>query len=453
MIFMIRRQLIALLGFCLIAVFVCGLQLKNSYFEQQALYASVQQSLDLEGQAWRWLSLRPSEAELGEVRAQMEKLEPEHRRAALRRVVQALDERSALRPKVEFLQKTEQEYRRYQSGRLAYADQHLTFVAMCLTFLMIGTIVALAFYMRRMVFAPLNSLSRKMTDFLHDRYTYQFAVPSANELGHLQATFNSLAQRVLRNMEDLTTLDHAKSEFLSIASHELRTPLTSIKGSLSLLKSGVVGSLNEMATNLLNIAEMETDRLIRLINELLDLAKIEAGKFEVRPDWHSLSDLVGKTFASLEGLAQSAKVHLKAEELPPVNVLMDQDRIQQVLTNLLSNAIKFSPQGSSVDVLVEMDDKQALRISVRDHGQGIAPEDQELIFQKFRQATSAKNPLVKGTGLGLAIAKALVEEHGGQIGVHSIPGEGSTFYFTLPQWQFNRKAANHDQDTTTGVAA
>lgn len=412
---------------------------------------SVQQSLYLEGQAWRWVTVRPEESEIKMIRPMMENLEPEHRRAALRRLIQSAEERTQVKAKVDFFVKTETEFRRYQNGQISYVTEHLNFMAMCLMSVMIGTLVLLSFYMRRMIFTPLNSLSRKMNDFLNDRYTYQFTVPSTTELGHLQATFNSLAQRVLRNMEDLTTLDHAKSEFLSIASHELRTPLTSIKGSLSLLKSGVVGQLNEMVTNLLNIAETETDRLIRLINELLDLAKIEAGKFEVRTDWHPLGDLVDKTFSSLAGLAQSASVRLNAKNLPPVKVMVDPDRIQQVLTNLLSNAIKFSPQGSAVEVLVEVDGKQSLVISVRDHGQGIAPEDQELIFQKFRQATSAKNPLVKGTGLGLAIAKALVEEHGGEIGVSSIPGEGSTFYFTLPQWQFNREAAqNH---TLPGAAA
>ena len=445
----VRRQLVLVLTLCLLAIVYCSWQYQQTYTEQQQLQAQIQDSYALEGRAWRWYNYKPLESELATIRPVMERMEPEHRRAALRRYIQAVEDRSQMKSKLDFLLQTETEFRRYQNGKLAFTSEHLNFLLMCLVFVMVGTLVSLAFYMRRAIFMPLNSLSRKMTDFLNDRYTYQFMVPSATEIGHLQATFNSLAQRVLRNMEDLTTLDHAKSEFLSIASHELRTPLTSIKGSLSLLKSGVVGPMNEMVTNLLNIAESETDRLIRLINELLDLANIEAGKFEVRPDWHSLGDLVDRTFASLAGLAQSSKVHLEGQILP-VKVLMDQDRIQQVLTNLLSNAIKFSPQGTSVDVLVELDEKQALKISVRDHGQGIAPEDQELIFQKFRQATSAKNPLVKGTGLGLAIAKALVEEHGGEIGVTSIPGEGSTFYFTLPQWQFNREAA---VSTYPGAAA
>jgi len=129
-------------------------------------------------------------------------------------------------------------------------------------------------------------------------------------------------------------------------------------------------------------------------------------------------------------------VHLTADAMPAIEAYIDADRVQQVLTNLLSNAIKFSPKGASVTVTCEINDRHELSIEVRDQGRGIAPEDQDAIFQKFRQATNTKNPLVKGTGLGLAIARALVEQHGGVIGVRSIPGEGSTFHFTLPEWRY-----------------
>jgi signal transduction histidine kinase len=291
------------------------------------------------------------------------------------------------------------------------------------------------------VFSPLKDLSQKMVDFLNQKYTYQFSVPESNEVGDLQGTFNAMAQRVLTNMEELKSLDQAKSEFLSIASHELRTPLTSIKGSLSLLRSGIVGQMNEAAENLMNIALTETDRLIRLINDLLDLAKIEARKFPLSLNWTSLSSLVDSTFLSLQGLTRTAGVELVADSLPPVEVYMDSDRIKQVLTNLLSNAVKFSPKGSHISLTSYTDDKGLLWIEITDQGKGIAPEDQELIFQKFRQATSPQNPLVKGTGLGLAIAKGLIEEHGGEIGVRSTVGHGATFFFSLPKWKFTKAEA------------
>ena len=173
--------------------------------------------------------------------------------------------------------------------------------------------IGLQLFVHRAVIRPIHDLSRKMVDFLNDRYTYQFSVPSNDEVGHMQATFNSLAQRVISNMEQLRSLDQAKSDFLNIASHELRTPLTSIKGSLSLMRSGVVGKMNEMTDNLLTIAENETDRLIRLINDILDLAKIEARKLPLHQDWASINDLVKTSLESLQGLAGQAQVKLVAE--------------------------------------------------------------------------------------------------------------------------------------------
>lgn len=440
MIHSVRWRILMLTVISVAMVLYCAIFLREAHFESTAILESVSQSHQMEALGWKWVADRATLDETRFAESLTEDLKPDHRREAWRRLVFAAGERAqGVKAKAEFFQQTETEFRRYQLNRLPYWQGRLSYFAALLIGSILASLMILIFVLRRQIFIPLRGLSRRMTDFLNDRYTYQFTVPAPTEIGHLQATFNSLAQRVLRHVEELTTLDHAKSEFLSIASHELRTPLTSIKGSLSLLRSGVVGPLNEMATNLINIAELETDRLIRLINELLDLAKIEAGKFEVHPEWQPLGGLIEKTFASLSGLAQSAGVALEARDLPPVKVYIDHDRIQQVLTNLLSNAIKFSPREGSIEVTAQVDDQQELQISVTDQGRGIAPEDQEAIFQKFRQATSPKNPLVKGTGLGLAIAKALVEEHGGKIGVSSHPGEGSTFYFTLPQWQYARE--------------
>lgn len=139
-------------------------------------------------------------------------------------------------------------------------------------------------------------------------------------------------------------------------------------------------------------------------------------------------------------------------EGPSLEIYADSDRVQQVLTNLLSNAIKFSPQQGQVYIQVQFNEAQDLVIAVKDQGQGIAPQDQEHIFQKFTQATSARNPLVKGTGLGLAIAKAIVEEHDGQIYVKSTLGHGSTFSFTIPQWRFLQAKENR-QGESEGAAA
>lgn len=288
-----------------------------------------------------------------------------------------------------------------------------------------------------LIFRQLRHLSRRMLDFLVDRYSYQFSNPEANELGDLQRTFNSLAQKVINTMDELKRLDSAKSEFLSIASHELRTPMTSIKGSLSLLASGVVGQLDTNSLRLIKIAEGETDRLIRLINDLLDLAKIESGNLPLSCQWTSWDQFCRRTLEGLAGLAVNADVRLEQMSLPQLEVNIDSDRLQQALTNLVSNAIKFSPKGGTVRISVSRARSGELIVSVIDQGPGIPPRDRELIFEKFRQGTTKENPLVKGTGLGLAIAKALVEEHGGGIGVDSEVGVGSTFWFTLPHWREN----------------
>lgn len=365
-------------------------------------------------------------------------IEPQERKEELSNLIQASadDNQKLFLSRYAAYVKNEREFQRFTRNDMEYFDQKVTYLGLwSIAALFLGFFFLHAFLQSGVV-RRLHDLTRKMEDFLQDKYTYQFSVPPPDEIGHVQATFNSLAQRVLMNVEELKTLDQAKSDFLSIASHELRTPLTSIKGSLSLLRSGIVGKLNDMAENLLQIAETETDRLIRLINDILDLAKIEARKLPLSVNWTNLQSLVQTTVESLQGLAQQAEVDLIATQVPSIEVNVDKDRIHQVLVNLISNAVKFSPKGAPVVVHCDLTNKQELIIEIRDHGRGIDPQDQELIFQKFRQITNQKNPLVKGTGLGLAIAKAVVEEHGGAIGVRSQPGQGSVFYFNLPQWRF-----------------
>ncbi len=369
------------------------------------------------------------------------RLQPPRRMEEFSNLIQSFNEGNPaqFQTRTQTFVKNETEFQRFTREQLNYLENRLLYFAGLTMLTLALGFIGLPLFLQSAVIHPLKNLSRKMVDFLNDRYTYQFSVPSLDEIGRMQSTFNSLAQRVISNMEQLKTLDQAKSEFLSIASHELRTPLTSIKGSLSLMRSGVTGTMNEMAENLLRIAENETDRLIRLINDILDLAKIEARKLPLNQDWNSLNSLVTVCMQSLEGLAQQAEVTLHIDTIPPIEAYMDKDRIQQVLTNLVSNAIKFSPKGGQVWVHGIVDNQSKLTIEVSDQGRGIDPQDQEAIFQKFRQATNANNPLVKGTGLGLAIARALVEQHGGVIHVRSTPGQGSTFFFTLPEWRFHAK--------------
>jgi PAS domain S-box-containing protein len=234
-----------------------------------------------------------------------------------------------------------------------------------------------------------------------------------------------------RDLTDHKEIDRMKSEFISTVSHELRTPLTSIRGALGLLEGGVVGPLPTEAQEVVQIACANSERLIRLINELLDLDKMEAGKLELHLQNIDPAKLVTSALEGIRGLADQARIRLSGTIEVRGVVRGDWDRLIQVLTNLLSNAIKFSPEGAQVDVKVERG-KMGLRFSVVDRGPGMPPDQLHKLFRKFQQLDSSDTRQKGGTGLGLAISKALVEHHGGTIGVDSRLGEGSVFFFEIP---------------------
>jgi signal transduction histidine kinase len=433
--------------FVLVSVLIFGASLMvcvQSFIDWRDTYSDLKESWKIEAYL-KSTTMKPIEAET--LVSWRKELKPQFRQEALSSIIQAINNRltRSYPEKVRFFIAQETEYRKFLAQKLEALRSKIIW---CLYLVIVCFIVATIFmsiYIQSSIFKPLNALYLRMLDFLNDRYTYEFQAPEANEIGDLQSTFNSLAQRVINNIEELKTLDSAKTEFLNIASHELRTPLTSIKGSLSLLRNGVSGELNDNASKLLLIAETETDRLIRLINDLLDLAKIEAKKLPLEEKWYQVEELIGETVASLQGLTESTQVSLSIKDQLPIDIFIDKDRVHQVLTNLLSNAIKYSPQQGIVSVNYFVNGNHQLVIEVSDQGRGIAPEDQKQIFEKFRQATNDISPLVKGTGLGLAIARAIIEEHGGEIGVKSQPKKGSTFYFTLPKWKYRK--------TRPGVAA
>jgi PAS domain S-box-containing protein len=235
---------------------------------------------------------------------------------------------------------------------------------------------------------------------------------------------------IMRDISGWKHLDRVKSEFVSTVSHELRTPLTAIRGSLGLLEGGGVTNLPPKALNLLRIARNNCDRLVRLLNDMLDLDKIEAGKLALRAVPLEPAEVVGAALDELRPMADQRAIAL-VEDLSPVPpVTGDRDRLIQVLTNLVSNAIKFSPAAATVTVSITAVE-HGVRFAVHNPGPGIAPHDMPRLFGRFQQLDGSDRRRHGGTGLGLAIAKAIVEQHEGTIGVESDPGAGTTFWFVL----------------------
>ncbi|RKG57027.1 response regulator [Corallococcus sp. AB011P] len=235
----------------------------------------------------------------------------------------------------------------------------------------------------------------------------------------------------VRDLTERKAVERMKNEFISTVSHELRTPLTSIRGSLGLLENGIVGELPSQALDMVRIARTNTERLIRLINDILDLEKMESGMLELKLQPQTAQDLVEATLAGVQGMAETAHVSLRSDVEGAPQVKGDRDRLIQVLTNLVSNAIKFSPQGASVVVAAGFSVDGRVRFSVTDQGSGIPEEKLPRLFGRFQQLDASDTRSKGGTGLGLAISQAIVEQHGGRIEVSSPPGQGATFQFTL----------------------
>ena len=234
-----------------------------------------------------------------------------------------------------------------------------------------------------------------------------------------------------KDITERQKVDRMKNEFVSTVSHELRTPLTSIKGALDLIRGGVSGDLPDKLSSMIDIAYTNTDRLVRLINDILDIEKIESGNMEFRFQPTEIGPLLEQAVQANMAYGVVFEVRFVLEDVPEATVNGDPDRLTQVLTNLLSNAAKFSPAGAEVAITAARRNG-TVRLSVRDRGPGVPEEHRDRLFEKFTQADSSDARQKGGTGLGLSISKAIVEKHGGTIGFTTALGEGSTFFVDLP---------------------
>jgi signal transduction histidine kinase len=237
---------------------------------------------------------------------------------------------------------------------------------------------------------------------------------------------------VMRDITSQKEIDQIKSDFLSVVSHELRTPLHSIKGFVDIILMGRTGEINELQRDFLTTVKESTTNLQRLIDDLLEFSRMEAGQIKLRPEEIAVHDVADRVIEQLEPLAEEGQLTLEnwiPDSLP--NIEADPMRIEQVLTNLVSNACKFTPAGGSVTIDGQ-DLGSQVRIEVSDTGIGIPEEEQERIFQRFYQVEGGVTRSYTGTGLGLTISKFIIEHHYGRIGVESEEGKGSTFFFVLP---------------------
>jgi signal transduction histidine kinase len=307
---------------------------------------------------------------------------------------------------------------------------------------LVAAAVAASIFLARRLVRPIKTMQVAAERIGGGDYGQRIELERRDELGQLATTFNQmtsrlqelisgLEQKVRERTRELEVASKHKSDFLANMSHELRTPLNAIVGFSQVLREKLFGEVNEKQAEYLDDILSSANHLLSLINDILDLSKVEAGQVELEVGTFSLHEALERGIVMVRERATEHGVELSLQTDGADLVEGDERRIRQVIFNLLSNAVKFTPEGGTVAVSTTRADGE-VRVAVRDTGPGIAPADQGRIFEEFQQADLGTEDRPEGTGLGLALSKRLVELHGGRIWVESEPGKGSTFVFTLP---------------------
>ncbi len=279
--------------------------------------------------------------------------------------------------------------------------------------------------------APVQKMGARLDEIATGDFSKRVEIVNQDELGTLASNLNRMSDELGRLYEQIEMANRHKSEFLANMSHELRTPLNAILGFSEALSDGVYGMLNPKQAEYLRDIHSSGQHLLSLINDVLDLAKVEAGRMELLIEVFDVPSAVESavTLIKERAMRRGIQVTLKMDEQLG-EFSGDERKFKQILLNLLSNAVKFTPEGGSVTLSAKATD-DGLQVSVRDTGIGIAKESQEKIFEAFRQAGGSDNITREGTGLGLTLARQFVEMHGGKIWLESKPGAGSTFTFNI----------------------
>jgi len=282
---------------------------------------------------------------------------------------------------------------------------------------------------------PVKQMNRRFQEIAHENFSDRLEIPNRDELGNLANALNDMSSELGRLYREIQAASRHKSEFLANMSHELRTPLNAIIGFSQVLDERVFGELNEKQSEYINDIHESGTHLLSLINDILDISKVEAGhmeldlkKFDVRVALDNALILV-KERSLRHGLTLEIDLDSGLG-----NLVADERKFKQILLNLLTNAIKFTPEGGSITVNATGTENR-LEIAISDTGVGISPDNQKLIFEEFRQVSEQDESAREGTGLGLTLTKKFVEMHGGEISVASEVGKGSSFRFTLPLTQ------------------
>ena len=319
---------------------------------------------------------------------------------------------------------------RIDEGQQGYVDSRRLVIAIAIGSILLA--LALGYAISWSLLEPVRRMDARFNEIAAGDFTTQLSVPNRDEFGALAANLNRMNAELARLYHQLEAANRNKSEFLANMSHELRTPLNAILGFSEVLQERMFGELNDKQAEYIHDIFTSGGHLLSLINDILDLSKVEAGKMELELASFDLASTLEGVLTLVRERAMRHGITLGLDIDANIgSIVADERKVRQILLNLLSNAVKFTPDGGRVSLAAKRGNN-CVEISVADTGIGISPQDQAALFEEFRQVGTDSARKHEGTGLGLALAKRFVELHGSTVRVESAPGKGTTFMFSLP---------------------